>query len=209
MTTDEILKEIMLLPSAPYITFTGGDPAIQSRLGDIIPTLNANGMRVAIETQGMFFPDWLQKCDVLTFSPKGPSSGNVVKPMDLSTYCVSLGKKRRQRVCIKIVCFDEEDFAYAMAVYRLIPSIYYDAFYFTAGTPLIEEPEAIRDMPNVELTDEDKNARAMGRVLMVIQNQLALAELMLKKENSSQFNEKVHLGCQQHVLLWPGEDKGV
>ncbi len=202
MTTDEILKEIGLLPQAPYITFTGGDPAIQPRLGDLIPALNMEGMRVAIETQGMFFPDWLERCDVLTFSPKGPSSGNVVDPKKLADYCVSLGKKRPQRVCIKIVCFDEQDFLYAMAVYRLIPAAYYDAFYFTAGTPLLEPPEG-------EPSDADKEAIATGRLMMVIQNQQAVAKEMLKAENCSTFNEKVHLGCQQHVLLWPHKDKGV
>jgi len=192
MTTGEILTAIAALPCAPYITFTGGDPAIQDRLGDMIYTLNDMGMRVAVETQGVFFPMWLRKCDVLTFSPKGPSSGNVVDPQGLMKFLQELGPKRALKVCIKIVVFDEEDFAYAMTLYRLIPPSLYDAFYFTAGTPPYEG------------MDEEA---AIARVAGILQNQSALADMMLKSDMC--FNERTHIGCQQHVLLWPHADKGV
>lgn len=192
MTTGEIIDAVKKLPYAPYITFTGGDPCIQERLGDIVPAMNAAGMRVAVETQGMYFPEWLHTCDVLTFSPKGPSSGNVVDPLPLADYLASLGRIRSQEVCIKIVVFDEEDFAYALSVYNVIPSVYYDAFYFTAGTVL--EYEGVKTLPN-------------EKVEGVLINQQALAELMLKC--GTNFNDKVRLGCQQHVLLWPDKDKGV
>ena len=200
MTTDEILRAVAALPYAPYITFTGGDPAIQDRLGDLVLTLNDMGMRVAVETQGMYFPAWLRRCDVLTFSPKGPSSGNIVNPQDLIRFCVDRGPQRVMKICIKVVVFNEEDFEYAMALYELMPPWSYDAFYFTAGTPIWfgypeDASEALRDQ------EETK------RVLDVLQNQTALADMMLK--SNTRFNEKTHLGCQQHVLLWPAEDKGV
>ncbi len=190
MTTWEIIDAVMALTWAPYITFTGGDPCIQQRLGDIIPAMNAHGMRVAVETQGMYFPTWLLECDVLTFSPKGPSSGNVVEFRPLADYCMSLGKRRKQRVCIKVVCFDQEDFDYAMQCYDHIPEVYYDAFYFTAGTPI------------------DRDA-SIGRAFGVLDSQILLAEQMLSTARTIKFNDKVHLGCQQHVLLWPDKDKGV
>ena len=196
MTTWEIIDAVLALPKAPYITFTGGDPAIQTRLGDIIPAMNDAGMRVAIETQGMYFPPWLSDCDVLTFSPKGPSSGNVVGLKDLSEFCVSLGKKRKQKVCIKVVIFNQEDFDYAMRVYELIPPTYYDAFYFTAGTPMLEHRAGYKMSP-------------LEKTAGVIQNEQAIAEMLLRKSRSVRFNEKVHIGCQIHVLLWPDKDKGV
>jgi len=190
MSVHEIIKAVEQLPAAPYITFTGGDPCIQERLGEIVPAMNAMGMRIAVETQGMYFPEWLEDCDVLTFSPKGPSSSNVVDPLPLIEYLIKLGRIRAQEVCIKIVVFNEEDFEYALSVYGLIPPAYYDAFYFTAGTPVY--------------TSEDEYFQ---RPAEIMQNQTAVAELMLKCGVT--FNAKVHLGCQQHVLLWPDKDKGV
>ncbi len=106
MTTEEIFRELTTLPKAPYVTFTGGDPCIQEHLGAIIPALNVRAdMRVAIETQGQFFPDWLEAADVITFSPKGPSSGNVVDIEDLYDWLGHHSPKRPFRVCIKIVVY--------------------------------------------------------------------------------------------------------
>jgi 7-carboxy-7-deazaguanine synthase len=202
MTTDDIIHAISALPHAPYITFTGGDPAIQDRLGDIIPAMNSMGIRVAVETQGMFFPEWFNNCDVLTFSPKGPSSGNPVDTDDLIEYLIGLGRLRTKLVCIKVVVFNEEDFEYAMHLYEALPAFYYDAFYFTAGTPL-------SDKSIEELDDTEVIAKSQERILDVVHNQTQVAEMLLKAARISKFNDKVRVGCQQHVLLWPNKDKGV
>lgn len=199
MSTADVLKELSALPHAPYVTFTGGDPCIQPLLGDLIATLNYGRMRVAVETQGMFFPDWLERVDVVTFSPKGPSSGNIVDIEDLMKWLRDYWK-RTFRICIKIVCFDDEDYAYAMGVYNTIPEQLYDAFYFTAGTPIPD--------PDIYVLDNSgRDALATARTMEVLANQNALATSMLK--DAARFNSKVHLGCQQHVLLWPNENKGV
>ncbi|MEE8598934.1 MAG: radical SAM protein, partial [Dehalococcoidales bacterium] len=204
MTTAQILDAIEKLPSAPYITFTGGDPCIQPLLDGIINTLNMRGMRIAVETQGQYFPDWLRRVDVATFSPKGPSSGNVVDISDLLEWLHERGGIRTLKVCIKIVCFNEDDYKYALFVYNSIPSFLYDAFYFTAGTPLIKTP-----MHQLPQDKDDLTEAGFARVEMVLQNQHNLATMMLKNDAQTEFNDKVHLGCQQHVLLWPTEDKGV
>ncbi len=190
MTTGEILGALDALPWAPYVTFTGGDPCIQERLGDLIMHMNNMDTQVAVETQGQFFPDWLGNADVITFSPKGPSSGNIVDPEDLIKFCIDLGPRRPQRICIKIVVFDQKDFEYAMSVYNVIPSRYYDAFYFTAGTP--------QGLPDPK-----------DRVFEILAIQSALAGNILQESRVTNFNNKVHIGCQQHVLLWPKEEKGV
>ncbi len=206
MDIGEIFDAIKALPRAPYVTFTGGDPCLQDRLGDIIVRLNLElDMRVAVETQGMFFPEWLDLVDVITFSPKGPSSGNVVDIDEgLVDWLVDHIGKRSFRVCIKIVCFDQQDYNYALEVYNKIPPQCYDAFYFTAGTPLIDFEQFLKhedDSGYQKLVEE--------RIGNVLEIQRGLANDMLVNKEQTVFNEKVHLGCQQHVLLWPEQEKGV
>lgn len=199
MTTWEIIEAIAALPKAPYLTLTGGDPCLHKHLGEVVSAAYHQGMRVAVETQGQEFPNWLMECDVITFSPKGPSSGNIVDAKELARYCVALGKQRQQRICIKVVVFNEHDFVYALDVFHMIPPIYYDAFYFTAGTPVLEHTTDQAAM------DEIASARANA----VLITQHAIAEGVLTACTTENFNDKVHIGCQQHVLLWPDKDQGV
>ncbi len=191
MTTMEILEYIKSLAPAPYVTLTGGDPCIQEELGPLIVHLNIAGMRVAVETQGQYFPSWLETADVITFSPKGPSSGNVVDCHLLREWLKYRSPRRPFKVCIKVVIFDEQDFKYAREVYEFLPVEFYDSFYFTAGTP-------------IEFTGPEERTAA------VLQNEQALAQMMLGAAQGGEFfTEKVHIGCQQHVLLWPEADRGV
>ncbi len=206
MTTPEILDAIESLPNAPYITFTGGDPCLHERLGDIILTLNMRGMKIAVETQGQLFPLWLKACDVVTFSPKGPSSGNVVDYHILADMIENMWGfgRRSTRICIKVVCFSDQDFEYALKVYRCMDSRLYDAFYFTAGTDMFldfEKPDP-----------EDREAvltRSYERISAVLECQQTLAEAMLKETATTHFNEKGNQGCQKNLLLWHEKDKGV
>lgn len=202
MDVGQIYDALKALPWAPYVTFTGGDPCLQLRLGDLIPRLNIQAnMRVAVETQGQYFPDWLELVDVVTFSPKGPSSGNIVDiHAGLYDWLGHRSPKRSFRVCIKIVCFTLADYTYALDVYNSLPSVFYDAFYFTAGTPMD---------PKEHIMPADDQPSPEGRALSVLYLQTELANFMLKNEAQTIFNDKVHLGCQQHVLLWPTEQKGV
>ncbi len=204
MDVGEIFDALTALPWAPYVTFTGGDPCLQSRLGDIIPRLNIQAnMRIAVETQGQYFPDWLSAVDVATFSPKGPSSGNIVDISDLKAW---LGGhyKRSFKVCIKIVCFDQADYDYALDVYCALPDSCYDAFYFTAGTPLMSKSHYTQDDGTIE-----HELMATDKLNEVLRTQRDLARDILKNDRQITFTDKVHLGCQQHVLLWPEQDKGV
>lgn len=204
MTTDEIMKALNDMQFAPWLTITGGDPCLHKDLDPLILRLNVGGIQVAIETQGQLFPDWLEKADAVTFSPKPPSSGNIV---DYDHMIENMREMwglrhmgRRTRLCIKVVVFNNEDFQYAMDVYKTMPRQLYDSFYFTAGT------EQYEDQPTA--TDAEAQAsRALDRVFNVLQSQRELAKRML--DTSWVFDEKVHIGCQQHVLLWPEKEQGV
>lgn len=203
MTVPDVLDAIAGLPFAPYITLTGGDPCLHKGLGEMIPSLNARGMRVAIETQGQLFPSWLKDCDVITFSPKPPSAGEIVEPENIATWIKNTfgGGRRPVRICIKVVIFDEEDFEYALSVYDAIPAGMYDSFYFTGGTLLTQDVELPEDAP--------EGYEYTLKATYVLRNFRAVATEVLRHQPSVQFNDKVHIGCQQHVLLWPDKDKGV
>ena len=204
MTLDEIFQAIKSLGNAPYVTFTGGDPCLHKDLGAIITRLNLARMNVAVETQGELFPSWLEVADVITFSPKPPSSGNVVDVIPLVEWIDShWGYGRRpNKICIKIVCFHEQDLQYALAAYKYIPQALYDAFYFTAGTVIPETP-----LPPPE-TEEQAEARAINKIMGIVGGQRWLADRLMMEAHTTEFNHKVHVGCQQHALLWPEYDRG-
>lgn len=206
MTSAQILDAINQLPAAPWITFTGGDPCLHKDLGGIIYTLNARDMMVAVETQGQLFPAWLKDADAVTFSPKPPSSGNKVDYEYMANEIMTMfglqPQHRATRICIKVVVFDQVDFNYALDVYNSMPESMYDAFYFTAGTPMGYELED-------EATPEEKAEYGARKTFDVIRSQQNLAKMILDITPTMHFNFKTHLGCQQHVLLWPTESKGV
>ncbi len=203
-STSDILAEILELPYAPWLTLTGGDPCIHPDLGDIIPTVNAMNMHVAVETQGstkvLALCPWLIRCDVITFSPKGPSSGNIV---DIDELCKWIGEhfhyhSKPWRLCIKVVIFTLEDMDYAFELYTKLTPIRgaprYDAFYFMAGTE--------------QLTFNGSYTGSI-RALNTLSGYTALANYLMSERPDVHFNEKTFVGCQQHVLLWPNETKGV
>src|SRR4051794_13697195 len=75
LTAAAIVGEIGALAGAPeWVTISGGNPAL-FELEGIVDDLHAAGYRVAVETQGSRWRNWLAKVDRLTISPKPPSSG--------------------------------------------------------------------------------------------------------------------------------------
>lgn len=188
----EIVDAVSALPYAPWVTLTGGDPCIWAELEGVIATLNVNQYRVAVETQGTHFAEWLPLVDVITFSPKPPSSENPVDIEPLVEWLTTNANQQRAfRVCIKVVVFDEQDLAYALDVFQRVPYNCYDAFYFTAGTSLY----TVANSPHFRADSVLRSFRRLSNHLLGM--------------SSVTFNEKVHVGCQQHVLLWPDKDQGV
>ena len=205
----EITQAIEEHPWAPWMTLTGGDPCMWEELGDVVTWLNNRNTRVNVETQGMLFPDWLMHCDVITFSPKPPSSDNQVD-IDASgglvQWLISNGRNHKGQICIKVPIFDAEDIQYALDVYNtLTPENHiaplYDSFYFTAGSGTAHLEEA-----SDYLTD------SLARMVDVLASQRDLVDALFHMQQEThvvKFNDKVHIGCQQHVLIWPEQSRGV
>lgn len=136
-----------------HITLTGGNPAIHKPFSAHLSYLqDIFGYTVAIETQGNIYPEWGKNIDQVTLSPKGPSSGNItdvdseafhswVDERELSILKMIDEKEPEKfkitdevaydNLCIKIVIFNEEDYAYAKEVHQKFPNV---PLYLQPGT---------------------------------------------------------------------------
>lgn len=112
MTPAAILMQVEILSGGTplMVSLSGGNPAIQP-LGGLIALGRAQGYRFALETQGSIAKDWFNTLDVLTLSPKPPSSGMETDWQKLAECVDAAGSA--PRIALKIVVFDEADYAYA------------------------------------------------------------------------------------------------
>lgn len=117
MTTEQVFSAIQTLSPEPIlVTLSGGNPAIQP-LGALIELGHEHGYTFCLETQGSVAPRWLGQLDYLTLSPKPPSSGMVTRWERLSS-CILAGPGKTN---LKVVVFDEADYAYAQDVHKRYP----------------------------------------------------------------------------------------
>lgn len=122
MTPREIMAEVDHLSGGKpmSITLSGGNPAMQP-LDPLLDLGRAQGYRFALETQGSLARDWFSKLSVLTLSPKPPSSGEETDWDILAQSVAAAGDETD--VTLKVVVFDEVDYAYARDVARRFPKL--------------------------------------------------------------------------------------
>lgn len=176
---DRIKHQMRHARIGTWLTLSGGDPAIWD-LGKVAASMRVDEVRIAIETQGSFYPDWFEYLNLITCSPKPPSSGMSEK----TDYGVLNEYYRRfhDRLVFKVVIFSKADLDFARDLRVKYPRT---QFYLSAGTPVADG------------YDGDKLNRS------VIRNYKWLADRVLKYP-------ELHgsiVGLQQHVLLW-GHEKG-
>ena len=131
MTTAEILGRVNELAANQHvlISLSGGNPALQP-LDDLCVLCRFNGHSLALETQGSVAQPWFAKLDWLILSPKPPSSG-MTTDWDVLGACVEAAGGR-PRCVLKIVVFDEADYAYARTVASHHPNL---EVYLQVGNP--------------------------------------------------------------------------
>lgn len=121
MSAEEIFKEVQRLSMGIplMITLSGGNPAIQP-FQDLLDLGHAHGYEFCMETQGSVVQEWFADIDVLTLSPKPPSSG-METDFDALNACIDASQGAD--TVLKIVVFDEVDYIYARKVAQLYPDI--------------------------------------------------------------------------------------
>lgn len=186
MTAQEIWDELKRQGGNgfSFVTISGGNPALLRHLDRLVAILKEHNIKIGVETQGSKWQDWLYDVDELTISPKPPSSGMTT---DFSVLTDILGKltdrSSNQRVSLKIVVFNEEDYTYAAQVHLRYPAI---PFYLQVG--------------NDDITSLD-NQRLVSRLLEKYE---ALINRVIMDEEL----QDVKVLPQLHALVW-GNKRGV
>lgn len=111
MQTAEVWAQVRALSGGRPLTvsISGGNPAIQD-FGPLIATGRAEGYGFALETQGSVARDWFADLTLLVLSPKPPSSGETPDP---PAFEACLAAAQDARTVLKIVVFDDADYAWA------------------------------------------------------------------------------------------------
>lgn len=127
MSVGEIVDRLTELnPDTPWVTLSGGNPALH-QLDSLIEAMSGAGFKAAVETQGTLYKPWLERCSLVTVSPKPPSSGMKQDTATLSRFTKLPGMN------LKVVVFDEPDLDFARSVHAQYPGI---PFYLQVGNDL-------------------------------------------------------------------------
>jgi 7-carboxy-7-deazaguanine synthase len=118
LSVEDVLNN--LAPAtANCVVLTGGNPCMQD-LSQLVRGLQNRGFEVAVETQGTIWQPWVDECDLVVISPKGPSSQSETSITDLTVFLLSTRKPVKH---LKFVVGNKEDLAYALSIHEKFPSI--------------------------------------------------------------------------------------
>ncbi|WP_342422418.1 7-carboxy-7-deazaguanine synthase QueE [Paenibacillus sp. FSL E2-0178] len=178
MEPQEILAGLLELAGENFncVTISGGNPAlIGEAMGEFITLLHERGIQAAIETQGSRWQDWFSDVDVLTISPKPPSSGMKTDWDKLDEIMLRVGSNGKAAHSLKVVVFSREDYEYARKVHFRYPEV-----------PLFLQPG------NDNVTEEgDISGRLLGRLEWLFN--LVIADPQMNK---------ARVLPQLHALIW-------
>lgn len=184
MTAEDIWQQLKQLGGDRFnhVTISGGNPALLKGLRALISLLKEHNMRIGLETQGSVWQDWFYDIDDLTISPKPPSS-NMKTNFTMLDMIMNRLAAHRGHVSLKVVVFDDEDFAYAKHVHQRYPTV---PFYVQVGNDDIHEADDV------------------ALRLKLLQK----LEWLVDKVVQSKEMNNVRVLPQLHTLLW-GNRRGV
>ncbi len=182
-TPEEIVGGLDALPPSRWVTLSGGDPVMWN-LTPFVKLLRMDGKySVAVETEGAMWRPWLELCQLVTLSPKGPSSGMLDK-LDhkvIEQYAQVASHGDLCFIVMKVVIFTLEDLMFARSMFGGYPMF---KPFLSVGTPL--------DLPHNSTKFE-----ICHRMCWLFEEALKYDDLL-----------DVTITPQLHVLAW-GDQKGV
>ncbi|OMF93552.1 7-carboxy-7-deazaguanine synthase QueE [Paenibacillus sp. FSL R7-0337] len=178
LTPQEILSGLLELAGENFncVTISGGNPAlIGEAMGEFISLLHERGIQAAIETQGSRWQDWFHEVDVLTISPKPPSSGMQTDWDKLDEIMHRVADNGKASHSLKVVVFNQEDYEYARKIHFRYPEV-----------PLFLQPG------NDNVTEEgDISGRLLGRLEWLFGRVIADPQM-----------NRARVLPQLHALIW-------
>lgn len=122
MSAEEIMAKVEELSDGKplLVSLSGGNPAIQP-LGELIKLGQDKEYSFTLETQGSIAQDWFADLDVLTLSPKPPSSEMETDWVKFDACLEAAGDG--PEIAMKIVVFDEADYQYAQEAAKRYPDL--------------------------------------------------------------------------------------
>ncbi|WP_209874194.1 7-carboxy-7-deazaguanine synthase QueE [Paenibacillus silagei] len=178
LTPQEILAGLLELAGENFncVTISGGNPAlIGEAMGEFISLLHERGIQAAIETQGSRWQEWFHEVDVLTISPKPPSSGMQTDWDKLDEIMHRVADNGKAAHSLKVVVFNQEDYEYARKVHFRYPEV-----------PLFLQPG------NDNVTEEgDISGRLLGRLEWLFERVIADPQM-----------NRARVLPQLHALIW-------
>lgn len=116
-SSDIVSTALERSPLHGLVTLSGGNPALYD-MGVVVRMLQHAGRTVSVETQGTKFKPWLQDVDLVTVSPKPPSSGMHCDMAQLDDMLDALDQGKSE---LKIVVANDADYWFARAVHQRHP----------------------------------------------------------------------------------------
>jgi 7-carboxy-7-deazaguanine synthase len=123
--------------STKWVTLSGGNPCIHD-LSRLVKSLKHDNWKIAVETQGTIWQDWLKECDVVTISPKGPG---MIEDFDEPVFEAFMDQAEDlipDCFNLKVVIFDEADIRFAEHIFYLHSCP--EKFYLSQGNPYPPTP---------------------------------------------------------------------
>jgi 7-carboxy-7-deazaguanine synthase len=181
LTAGQIVRRVCELPSGPdLVVISGGNPAL-FELGTLVVALKQTGRRVAVETQGSRWRNWLADVDRLVISPKPPSSGMAGPEAIAALQAFIDNAPVGCAPVLKIVIFDQADLEWAAARHRDHPGL---PLFLSTGT-------------DVGLSDDETVSRLRERYSWLCETVARRSDL-----------RAASVLPQLHVIAW-GTVKGV
>lgn len=184
---------------ASWVVLTGGNPALHD-LTDLVQELHKAHYRVAVETQGSRWRNWLRDVDRLCVSPKPPSAqepksqqSELQRFLHEALSARADGNKPYEWMFLKIVCFTDADVDYACLIRNQLSDA---LLYLSAGNDAgqtVGNPQR-EDTRSTEEVRED-----------LLEQALWLTNKVMQRDELC--SEDVFVQAQLHTLLW-GNGRG-
>lgn len=181
------------------VTLSGGNPLIHD-LTWLVNALHDQGYIVAVETQGSYWHNWVQECDYITISPKGPGMGERFFGEALKEFIerCSVSRLNYSGLSIKVPLFNSGvDLEFMKWVMQWIPEQV--PVYASLGNPFPPKEPGQPDHFGTKEVFPGVQEWKIG----LLQAYANLAEDLLQEPTLS----RVRFTPQLHVLVW-GNERG-